>query len=120
MSLQDSPIVQPGGVGGGLPAENAQMKTGTYTGDGADDRDINTGINLAAKTYAYVIIKGNTTQVAVHRIEYGQGDLTMYYDSTTDAANLLQQFTATGFEVGSNNIVNASGVTFRYIAFWVD
>jgi len=105
-----------GGGGGG----NCSMQTGTYTGDGNDDRSINIGVNLAAKTYAYVIIKGNLGVGAVHRFEYGQGDLTMKYSSAADVADAIQAFTATGFQIGTVTEVNNNGSTYRYIAFWVD
>jgi len=94
-------------------------KTGTYTGNGLDDHDVDIGIDLASKACPYVIIKAATGNVAAkHRTEYGQGDLTMGMDNTDDFANGIQSFTATGFQVGTNVAVNADGVTFRYIAFW--
>jgi hypothetical protein len=106
----------PAGGGGG----NCSMKTGTYVGDGADPHAIDIGVNLAAKTHVYLVIKAAATKLAQHRIEYGQGDLTMLYGATADAADKIQGLTATGFELGGHADVNAAATTFRYIAFWVD
>jgi len=96
------------------------IKTGTYTGNGLDNRNIDIGVDLAAKTYAYVIVKMVSFQVAIHRTEYGQGDKCMYYSATADVGNGIQAFTSTGFQVGTGDAVNANGVLFRYIAIWED
>ena len=97
----------------------AMIKTGTYTGNGADDRNIDIGVNLAAKNNVYVIIKGTTGALqAHHRIEYAQGDLSMSFMNSADVANGIQAFTDTGFQVGSLVEVNENGQVFRYIAFW--
>ena len=94
------------------------IKTGTYTGNDVDDRNIDIGINLAAKNNVFVIIKhdGNLTPRA--RIEYGQGDLGMMFDGNVDTANTIQAFTATGFQIGTSNVVNLDTHNYRYIAFW--
>jgi hypothetical protein len=102
------------------PTYNCHMMTGTYVGDGVDNRNINIGINLTAMTYKYVIIKSAANRGAMHRIEYGQGDIAMGFNNITDLANSIQAFTATGFQVGTDVTVNNSGETYRYIAFWVD
>ena len=96
----------------------AKIKTGTYVGNGVDNRNIDIGVDLASKSNAYVIIKKANTNAACHRIEYAQGDLTMTYDASADAANLIQAFTATGFQVGTAATVNEDTFTYRYIAIW--
>jgi len=98
----------------------AKIKTGTYTGNAADNRDIDIGVNLAAKNNAYVIVKGNTlgSSCPSHRIEYAQGDLAMCYEAIADVADRIQGFTATGFQVGSSNEVNGDTIVYRYIAIW--
>jgi hypothetical protein len=103
------------------PTKRAQIKTGTYAGDGNDDRNINIGVDLAAKENAYVVVdRLETGGISVHRIEYSQGDLTMKYDSGVDVANEIQSFTSTGFQVGSGDFVNQDANTYRYIVFWED
>jgi len=96
----------------------AKIKTGTYIGNGVDNRNIDIGVDLAGKLNAYVIIKSSVLSKAVHRTEYGQGDLSMFYDSTYDATDKIQAFTSTGFQVGVSSTVNEDGGTYRYIAFW--
>jgi hypothetical protein len=98
----------------------AMIKTGTYVGNGVDNRNIDIGVDLAAKDNVYVIINHPSNVAKKNRIEYGQGDLTMDFGSGPDAANLIQAFTSTGFQIGSDNIVNEVDVTFRYIAFWTE
>ena len=105
----------------GTPGPNAcNMKTGTYTGDGSDNRAIDIAINLAAKTFAYVIVKADSNILALHRIEYGQGDKCMGFSASGDRINGIQTLSANGFIVGTDTGVNQAGIIFRYIAFWVD
>lgn len=95
----------------------AMIKTGTYIGNAVDNRNIDIGVNLAAKNNVYIIINGASHQ-AVNRIEYGQGDLTMYYVAVGDVANMIQGLTATGFEIGSDVVVNTNDELYRYIVHW--
>ena len=92
--------------------------TGTYTGDGNNNRTINIGIDLTAKADVYIIITAVGNSETVHRIEYAQGDLTMWYNATADYADGIQQLKNTGFEVGTDAKVNGNGVTSRYTVFW--
>jgi len=96
----------------------SRIKTGIYTGDDTDNRNIDIGVNLEAKANVYVIIKANYMYMAEHRIEYGQGDYTMSYQGLSDYSNRIQHFTTTGFEVGSADEVNVHGFTYRYIVFY--
>lgn len=98
--------------------KRAMIKTGTYIGTGVDNRNIDIGVDLAAKLNVYLIVKARSTGTAMHRTEYGQGDLTMYYGGINDPDNTIQAFTSTGFQVGTNSNANSNGITYRYIAFW--
>ncbi len=102
-----------------IPAR-ASILTGIYTGDGADNRNINIAIDLAAKDNAYVIIKGAAAYEGRHRIEYAQGDLTMNFVLSGDEANQIQLFNSTGFQIGSNDRVNSNGIVYRYIVLWLE
>jgi len=95
--------------------------TGTYVGNGVDDRNIDIGVNLAAKNNVYVIVKITdllSIQKAVARSEFGQGDVSFCFDTESPQANMIQAFTATGFEIGDAIIINANGFTYMYAAFW--
>ena len=100
------------------PLRRAMIRTGIYTGNGIDDRDIDIGVDLASKNNAYVIVKGVIVDWPAHRIEYAQGDLSMFYNNIVDFADFIQAFVATGFQVGMDSSVNADTVVYRYIAFW--
>ncbi len=98
----------------------AKIKTETYTGNGGDDRNIDIGVDLAAKNNVFVIIKsmGTTQNPVMGRTEYGQGDLSFPFENTIAIANCIQAFTSTGFQIGSHVKVNESGKTYAYIAMW--
>jgi len=101
------------------PPPRAMIKTGAYTGNGADDRNIDIGINLAAKNNVYVIAKVDAAGAGTegrHRIEYGQGDVAMLFAAGTDEADFIQGFTATGFQVGIS--LNTDTQLYRWVAFW--
>ena len=106
------------GIEVGPPTQRAMIKTGTYVGDGNVNHDIDIGVNLASKSNVYIIIKGDYASKTVHRIEYGQGDKTMWYDGAVDDIDIIRQFTTTGFRTGGHAAVNFNGTTYRYIAFW--
>ena len=100
------------------PTKRAIIKTGSYTGNGADDRNIDIGIDLAAKNNVWLVIKSTGTNHPVHRTEIMVGDITMQFNNTADYVNGIQAFTATGFQVGSDGNVNNNETIYRYIAFW--
>ena len=105
------------------PAERRNVgttKTGTYAGNGADNRNIDIGVDLASKANVTVMVKATDNAQAVWRTEYGQGDLSYFFDATADAANCIQSFTATGFQIGDDNKVNSGARTYRWAAFWME
>ena len=101
-------------------ADACETLTGTYTGNGVDNRNINIGVNLAAKSNVTVMIKRTDNIGGVFRIEYAQGDLCSYFDATADRADMIQSFTATGFQIGARNEVNENTYLYRYIVFWTE
>ena len=92
--------------------------TGTYTGDGLDDRDIDVGVDLAARSNVTVIVKAADNTQATFRIEYGQGDLGGHFTADLDGADRIQDFIANGFQIGTRQEVNSNGVVYKYIVFW--
>jgi len=94
-------------------------KTGTYTGNLADNRDIDIGVKLNAKTNVYITIT-STGHSAQHKIDLGQGDLTEMFHSTGEFTNRIQSLTATGFQIGSDVTVNENTRVYRYIVFWTE
>ena len=99
--------------------KQTRILTGTYVGNGADNRSINIGINLASKANVWVNVKDRTTNAAgAQRVEFGQGDSADYFSNLQAAANLIQSLTATGFQVGSNDSVNQTGSTYIYVVVY--
>ncbi len=90
-----------------------QMSVGSYTGDGADDRDI-TDVGFQP---GYLIIKGDASLIGAHRTSDVVGDLTLDFKTVANYANGIQAFQATGFQVGTNSKVNQSSTTYYWIAF---
>ena len=98
-----------------------KIKTGIYTGNGADNRDINIGVDLASKDNPFVIIATADVGKISHpagRTEYAQGDLSFLFGDAVPTANYIQTFTNTGFQVGNDGIVNQDTIVYQYIAFW--
>ena len=90
------------------------IKTGTYTGDGMDNRNIE-GIGFQPD---YVIVLPNSTAFAVFRPNTLTGDLTLSFDDAPGVAlpNKIQSLLVDGFQVGTDISVNAASVTYYYIA----
>jgi hypothetical protein len=91
----------------------AQMITGSYTGDGQDNRQI-TGLPFAPDV---VIVKGDTNQLGIVRTSTMTGDNAKELAKTALLANLVQSLDTNGFTVGNDARVNANTVTYYWIAF---
>lgn len=90
----------------GRPA-HAQMLTGSYTGDGTDNRQI-TGLGFQPDV---VTIKGNATQNAVMRTSTMAGDNSKALVGGTGLeANLIQSLDPGGFTIANDARVNSSGL----------
>jgi len=95
----------------------SQMLTGSYVGDGTDERAI-TGLGFQPDV---VVIKGDTNQSAAVRTSTMVGDAAKPVPgSTALTANLIQSVDSGGFTIGSDNRVNASGINYYWIAFKQD
>jgi hypothetical protein len=91
-----------------------QVKKGSYVGDGTDPTQI-TGVGF--EPY-YMHLRANDTvtgRPAVHRSQMNLFD-SMRFDAANES-NAITAFQSDGFQVGSNGDVNASGVTYHYVAF---
>ena len=91
-----------------------QMASGSYVGTGVDNRNI-TGLPFQPDV---VILKAATNQIGVMRTSTMSGDLAKpLVGATALTANLIQSLTSDGFQLGNNNMVNASGITYYWTAF---
>lgn len=91
-------------------------KTGTYTGDGTDDRHI-TGVGFRPK---FVMIKGDTstasTSGGIAYIDSMTADNSFDMESGGSlTSNRIQSVTSDGFTIGSSSTVNESGKSFYYV-----
>jgi len=100
-----------------LPTIQQRTKTGTYTGNAVDNRNIDIGVNLAAKNNVYIRLCG-VAAASVYWIDWGQNDLSMWYNWADDSANQIQALTSTGFQVGDGMECNGNGDLIRYIVSW--
>ncbi len=98
----------------GAVSARAEVKSGTYTGNGAASRQIT---NLGFRPEV-VIIKGNNAQSAVIRTSTLPAGMSKQLAQDQPLlANRIRNFTATGFEIGADADVNASGVEYAWVAF---
>ena len=91
-----------------------QLVTGTYTGNGVDDR----WINDPGFEPDLVIIKADAANAAVWRTsDMGVGESFWFSVYGGAYGNRIQDFGANGFQVGTNADVNANGVDYYWAAF---
>ena len=90
----------------------AKVKTGVYTGNSADNRNI-TGLGITPR---FTWVKRGATTQAVWRTDTVVGDRTLYWGVTAAVTDRLQSLLADGFQVGTNQEVNLSGQTYYYLA----
>ena len=88
------------------------VKVGTYTGDGADNRNI-TGVGFQPD---WVITMGDGEQDYFRPALLG-GDASFTMTGTGTATNRIQSILADGFQIGNNNNVNQSARAYYWIAF---
>lgn len=96
-----------------IKANSALLASGTYTGDGTDNRSI-TGLGFDP---SYVWTKRSASR-SVHRNTTYVGDASTSIGSGGgSAANQIQSFITDGFEIGSDGQVNSSTLTYYWVAF---
>lgn len=97
--------------------DGLRMATGSYTGNGADAR----AITAPGFRPDVVIVKASTAQVGVMASSSMPADATKPLSgSVALASNHIESLDESGFTVGTNARVNASGVTYRWVALKAD
>lgn len=90
-----------------------RLVTGSYTGDGADSRQI-TGVGFQPDV---VMIKADDNRAGVIRTSTMVGDAAKDVGSAGSlGANLIESLDSDGFTVGSDNKVNRSGKDYYWVA----
>lgn len=91
---------------------NNDLSVGTYVGDGNDNRNITTSPAFQPES---VLIFHNYDDVTVFRTSaFASGVSAPIAYSSASTTNVIQAFNADGFQVGTNNSVNAPGGTYNY------
>jgi hypothetical protein len=88
---------------------------GAYYGSGTDNRDIVLPFQpdlVVVKKYGT-----STNSAAMLRTSVHPDDSSSYFLGTADAADFIQRFGTTSFQVGTNTAVNASASTYFWFAF---
>jgi hypothetical protein len=90
-----------------------KMATGTYSGDGSDNRAVTVGFQPD-----FVMVKDDRNREGVARSSSISGDLAKPMGSQAAlTANAIQAITANGFTIGTSNTVNQSGRDYHWVAF---
>lgn len=95
-------------------AGHAATATGTYVGNGADDRAI-TGVGFAPDMVIVHSVQGRVPMVRIADMTAGRSR-ELSQDSGLET-NCIQDLAGDGFEVGTDGRVNAAGETYVWIAF---
>jgi hypothetical protein len=90
----------------------AELKLGTYVGNGADNRSI-TGVGFQPD---WLITLGDGDD-SVFRPGTIAGDASFLTDGSSALVNHIQAMEADGFQIGTNIKVNETGTTFHYVAW---
>jgi len=97
-------------------ASSGKMAVGSYTGNATDNRNI-TGVGFQPE---YLIIR-SAVQTAgyepVQKMASTAKDSAAKFGTDSFAVNRIQDLQSDGFQVGTDNTVNASGTTYYLIAF---
>jgi hypothetical protein len=89
-----------------------QLKCGSYSGNGSDDREV-TGVGFQPSFVLIKIVGSNYGVLSTTSMGVGYSEL---FSSGGLATNLVQAFSADGFQVGTAAQVNSNGVTYSYCA----
>ncbi len=96
-----------------VQAEPGNVAAGSYSGDGHDNREI-TGLGF---TPGYVVILPAAAHRAWQRMAYLTGNASLPFNDSGTAGDRIENLLANGFQVGSDEDVNAAGETYHWIAW---
>jgi hypothetical protein len=92
------------------------FRAGSYVGNATDDQSQVIAGSDFTPDFLMLLGVGGSGQ-GVYRSRSHAGDQSVMMMNDTTVANLIQAFTATGFQVGDDDEVNENGVTFYYFAW---
>mgnify|MGYP000922529205 CR=1 FL=1 len=98
-----------------LPAFAVQVVTGSYTGNGADNRNIT--ISPACQPLAVFIQRSDAAWIGQVYFSSMSTNSSGEFTGTAQAqADRIQQFNSDGFQLGTQSYVNSNGSDYRYAA----
>lgn len=89
------------------------LKVGTYVGNGVDSREVS-GVGFQP---CYVMVLGENGKAAYQRFASESGDASTSFGSSGETPGRIKRLDPDGFQVGNAAEVNASGVTYHYVAW---
>lgn len=89
------------------------VEIGSYTGNGGH-REI-TGVGFRPD-FLNIRNAGTTSRRGIWRTAPVNGDSSLSFSATANAANLIEEITSDGFRLGSDANVNANGIVHHYLA----
>lgn len=93
--------------------QSTSIKSGTYTGNGSDNRDI-AGVGFTPEA---VLVKHAGTSPMTGRVTAHSGDLSSFVRANTaPAADNIQSFGSDGFQIGTDTRVNTNTESYYYVA----
>ena len=95
-------------------ATGAGVFTGSYPGDGTDDRVVSAA---GLQPYAMIVSRAGAGSGAALRLPVSHGDLTWLAGADSAFADGVQVLTAKGFVLGTHPAVNAAGATYHWASF---
>lgn len=103
-------------------AKVVELVTGTYVGDGNDDRTITIGFSDTSRTPKLVIIRSKeaaTNRKIQFRCDEDDADHSWWSWEHTynEGTNHIQSFAANGFVIGTDAEVNLNTTTFMFMAW---
>lgn len=93
------------------------VETGSYTGDGNDNRDITVAGFDSGSITPDAVITMQETRYRAGRTEEGQGDETCLFSDVAAGANDIQSVGSGKFVVGSGRTANDNGIDTHYVVF---
>ncbi|NIM20224.1 MAG: DUF11 domain-containing protein [Candidatus Latescibacteria bacterium] len=94
-------------------AAPGQMVVDSYVGNGTDNRSIGS----VGFSPAYVIIMSEDGEDAMQRFASEPLDASLPFQSSDERTNRIQNFEPTGFQIGSHNTVNKTGIAHHCVAW---
>lgn len=91
------------------------IATGSYTGNGADNREI-TGLGFSPAVVMVKVVNGSN-EAQIRTSTMANGYSRQMVGASPQYTNRIKSFTSDGFVVGTNNDVNASGKTYIWTAY---